>query len=136
MIHLQSKRAKARREEAAQWKKKDKTSKRRKKSSDVNTSWERVAHYVPAVGRTASLKDQPKQLRVVLKGAIESVEGDMIFINFYPTMASLDSYFAKVLKEHAKKEGYNALACQASKDADFCETFAPLVTYFCTLRCS
>jgi len=50
LIHLQSKRAKARREEAAQWKKKDKTSKCRKKSGDVNASWECVAHYVPAVG--------------------------------------------------------------------------------------
>jgi len=124
-----------RRKEAPRWKKEsDKTHKKKphaKASTDVNEGWPKKAHYVSARetgSRTLSLKAQPRHLREVLKDAIRVAEGDLLFVDGFPSAIELDGYYKGVIKKCARERDYTEIARRSSKDSEFREAIAPVVS--------
>lgn len=127
----QSRRGQDRQSERAKWKQNRKTSgpaKRTKGNHDVNDGWPRKAHYAAPTGRNISLKQQPKQLQGIIKRAMEQAEGDILFVNAFPSGADQDSYICDLLKRFADEDKNKVLASRIKTDPSFSSALAPLVS--------
>lgn len=134
----QSKRAQDRQSEGTKWKDNRKVSvpvKRQKiKARNVNEGWSKKAHYAAPTGRAITLKDQPKRLRIILKKAIDQAEGDILFVNAFPSGTDTDSYVCKLLKCRAQEHKNQALVSRIKNDSSFRFALAPLVLSFFSLE--
>ncbi|KAG6875257.1 hypothetical protein C0993_010129, partial [Termitomyces sp. T159_Od127] len=65
----------------------------------VNVEWPSEVHYIPPQPglRNLSLTVQPHFVRALIKPAIHQVTGDILFVDSYPPMTSINDYFQNLL---------------------------------------
>ncbi|GLB45949.1 hypothetical protein LshimejAT787_4200050 [Lyophyllum shimeji] len=97
--------------------------------ANVNARWPLQAHYNPPPpgSRNLSLTSQPAPLHTLIKAAIRQVTGDALFVDMYPSVATIDDYFRQVLIKTANDLEYFALSDRLTTDK-------PLVDFISRLK--
>ncbi|GLB45106.1 hypothetical protein LshimejAT787_2000110 [Lyophyllum shimeji] len=106
--------------------------------ANVNARWPLQAHYNPPPpgSRNLSLTSQPAPLHTLIKAAIRQVTGDALFVDMYPSVATIDDYFRQVLIKTANDLEYFALSDRLTTDKPLVDFISRLLgTRLSNVRC-
>lgn len=98
----------------------------------VNNNWPEEAHYTPVApgARNISIKDQPTQMRRMIRASVNDVTGHFIFESAYPTanQAEFETFHRDIFLRCARRLEYPEIIKRLKDDYELVKLCARVVS--------